>query len=104
MSPLPQRMIEEMKVRNPSPATQRSYVNAAVVASAAILAARAHLLGIEDVYAYQVHFVSHSICWSQLTKVVCALRSFYGVTLGCSDLPERIPHAKEPRKLPVVLS
>src|SRR3954447_23911248 len=36
--------------------------------------------------------------------MVCALRFYYGVTLGQANLPERIPHAREPRKLPVVLS
>jgi integrase len=39
-----------------------------------------------------------------LNQTVCALRFFYGVTLGYGDLPERIPYAREPRKLPVVLS
>jgi integrase/recombinase XerD len=32
------------------------------------------------------------------------LRSFYGVTLGEAAVPERIPYAREPRKLPIVLS
>ena len=35
---------------------------------------------------------------------VCALRFFYGVTLGDATLPERIPHGRGPGKLPVVLS
>ena len=54
--------------------------------------------------AYPVHLVAGGISWSGLNKVVCALRFFDGVTLRRSDLPERIPHAKEPRKLPVVPS
>jgi len=103
LSPLRQRMIEDIKVRNLSPATQRSYVNA-VVHFSRHFGRSPHLLGIEDVRTYQVHLVSRGISWSQLNKVVCALRFFYGVTLGCRDLPERIAHAKEPRKLPVVLS
>lgn len=37
-------------------------------------------------------------------QTVCALRFFYGVTLGRSDLPERIVYARTSRKLPVVLS
>ena len=41
--------------------------------------------------------------WPALNQTVCALRFFYGVTLGQSNLPERIPHAREPRRLPVVL-
>ena len=103
MSPLRQRMIEDIKVRNLSPATQRSYVNA-VVRFSRHFGRSPHLLDVEEVRAYQVHLVSRGISWSQLNKVVCALRFFYGVTLGRSDLPEGIPHAKEPRKLPVVLS
>jgi integrase/recombinase XerD len=33
---------------------------------------------------------------------VCALRFFYGVTLGHDAIPERIAYAREPRKLQVV--
>jgi integrase len=36
--------------------------------------------------------------------IVCALRFYYGVTLGEAFIPERIPYAREPRRLPVVLS
>nr|WP_283816002.1 tyrosine-type recombinase/integrase [Bradyrhizobium diazoefficiens] len=38
-----------------------------------------------------------------LNQIVCALRFFYGVTLGHSTIPERIAYARESRKLPVVL-
>jgi len=36
--------------------------------------------------------------------VSCALRFFFGVTLGRKDAAVRIVSAKEPKKLPVVLS
>ena len=39
-----------------------------------------------------------------LNQAVCALRFFFGVTLGRPELPERIPYARQPRRLPVVLS
>ncbi len=39
-----------------------------------------------------------------MNQIVCALRFFYGITLGQDDVPERIPYAREPRKLPVILS
>jgi integrase/recombinase XerD len=61
-------------------------------------------LGLEDVRAFQVHLVSAGISWPALNQTVCALRFFYGVTLGHGEIPERIPCAREPRKLPVVLS
>ena len=41
--------------------------------------------------------------WPALNQTVCALRFLYGVTLKQADLPERIPYARTPRKLPVVL-
>ena len=61
-------------------------------------------LGLEDVRAFQVHLVATGISWPALNQTVCALRFFYGVTLGHGAIPERIAYAREPRKLPVVLS
>jgi integrase/recombinase XerD len=49
------------------------------------------------------HLVAGGISWPAINQIVCALRFFYGVTLGKAALPERIAHAREPRKLPVVL-
>ena len=61
-------------------------------------------LGVEEVRAFQVHLVSSGISWPALNQTVCALRFFYGVTLGQAEIPQRIPYAREPRKLPVVLT
>src|SRR3954452_2760774 len=101
--PLRRRMIEDMTVRNLSPATQRSYVSA-VAKFSRHLGRSPDRLNLEDVRAFQVHLVSIGISWPALNQIVCALRFFYGVTLGEATIPERIPYAREPRKLPVVLS
>ena len=103
MSPLRRRMIEDMTIRNLSPATQQSYVHA-VSKFSRYFARSPDRLGLEDVRAYQVHLISKGISWASLNQVVCALRFFYGVTLGCGSIPERIAYAREPRKLPAVLS
>lgn len=103
VSPLRRRMIEDMTVRNLSPATQRSYLHA-VAKFSRYFARSPDRLGLEDVRAFQVHLVSTGISWPALNQTVCALRFFYGVTLGHGEIPERIPYAREPRKLPVVLS
>jgi len=103
MSPLRRRMIEDMTVRNLSPATQRSYIHA-VQKFSRYFGRSPDLLDLEDVRAFQVHLVSTGISWASLNQIVCALRFFYGVTLSQNDIPERIPYAREPRKLPVVLS
>jgi integrase len=103
MSPLRRRMIEDMTVRNLSPATQRSYVSA-VAKFSRHFGCSPDRLGLEEVRAFQVHLVAGGISWPALNQIVCALRFFYGVTLGQGTVPERIPYAREPRKLPVVLS
>ena len=101
-SPLRRRMTEDTTVRNLSPATQRSYISA-VSKFSRYFGRSPEKLELEDVRAFQVHLVSTGISWPGLNQIVCALRFFYGVTLGEADIPERIPHAREPRKLPVVL-
>ena len=103
MSPLRRRMIEDMTVRNLSPATQRSYVHA-VLRFARFFDCSPERLGLEDVRTFQVHLVAGGISWPALNQTVCALRFLYGVTLKQAELPERIPYARTPRKLPVVLS
>ena len=103
VSPLRRRMIEDMTVRNLSPATQRSYVHA-VTKFSRFFGCSPDRLDLEDVRSFQVHLVAGGMSWSAFNQTVCALRFFFGVTLGRAGLPERIPHAREPRRLPVVLS
>ena len=103
MSPLRRRMTEDMTIRNLSPATQRSYLHA-VSRFSQYFGHSPDRLGLEDVRAYQVHLASKGVAWGSLNLVVCALRFFYGVTLGEATIPERIAYAREPRKLPTVLS
>ena len=102
VSPLRRRMIEDMTVRNLSPATQRSYVHA-VTKFSRFFGRSPDWLNLEDVRTFQVHLVAGGMSRPALNQTGCALRFFYGVTLGQSNLPERIPHAREPRRLPVVL-
>lgn len=102
LSPLRRRMIDDMTVRNLSPATQRSYIHA-VAKFSRYFGRSPERLDIEDVRAYQVYLVAQGISWPSLNQTVCALRFFYGVTLGWNEIPERIAYAREPRKLPVIL-
>ncbi len=103
MSPLRRRMTEDMTIRNLSPATQRSYIHA-VSRFSLYFGHSPDRLGLEEVRAYQVHLASKGVAWGSLNQVVCALRFFYGVTLGEATSPERIAYAREPLKLPTVLS
>lgn len=102
MSPLRRRMIEDMTIRNLSPATQRSYLHA-VSKFSRFFCRSPDRLDLADVHTFQVHLVSQGISWASLNQTVAALRFFYGITLGRADVPERIAYAREPRRLPVIL-
>jgi site-specific recombinase XerD len=102
MSALRRRMIDDMTLRNLSPATQRSYLHA-VTKFSRYFGCPPDRLGLEDVRSFQVHLVSQGISWPALNQVVCALRFFYGVTLDRAEIPERIVDARTPRKLPSIL-
>jgi integrase/recombinase XerD len=75
MSPLRRRMIEDMTVRNLSPATQRSYVHA-VAKFSQYFGKPWDQLSLKDVRAYQVHLASKGLAWASFNQIVCALRFF----------------------------
>ena len=103
MNPLRRRMIEDMQVRNLSPVTQRCYVHA-VAKFAQHFNRSPDRLGLEEIRAYQIHLTAIGISWAGFNVAVCALRFFYGVTLGRTAMVERIPYARKRRQLPVILS
>ena len=104
ISPLRRRMIEDMTLRNLSPSTQQSYIYAVANFSCHFDNASPDRLGVEEVRAYQLHLVGRKRSWSHINQVTCALRFFYVVTLGRKEAIERIISAREPQKLPLVLS
>ena len=102
VTPLRQRMIEDMTIRNLSATTQASYVH--WVKSFALHIGRSpDQATIEEVRAFQLHLVRRKIAWATLNQAVSGLRFFFGVTLGRADLPVRIPYARKAKSLPVVL-
>lgn len=104
MTPLRQRMIEDMRVRNLSVATQRAYIDQ-VAKFARYFGKSPALLGPEEVRTYQVHLVyEKKLSWSAFNVAVCALRCLYQHTLHVDWAFEKIPYAKKTRKRPVILS
>ena len=105
MTPLRQRMLEDMQVRRLSPCTQRTYVET-VARFARYFDRSPARLGPEDIRAYQVHLTTERrLAPSSLVVAVSALRFLYRVTLKKRwTLDEVIPQPKRPRSLPVVLS
>ncbi len=104
ISPLRRRMIDDMTIRNLSPATQQSYTLCGCQVQPPFWPLTGPA-GLEDVRAYQLHLDrAAAIMGAYQSSRVCALRFFYGVTLGRTDAHEHIVAAREPQKLPVVLS
>jgi len=101
-SALRRRMIDDMTLRNLSPATQRSYLHAVAKFSRHFGCSPVRL-GLEDVRSFQLHLVSQGISWPALNQTVCPLRFSHGVTMDCAEIPERIIYARTPRKLPTIL-
>ena len=105
MTPLRQRMREDMQVRNLSPHTQRAYIEN--VARFARHFGRSPVeLGPEEIRSYQVYLTrERKLAPSSLGIAVCALRFLYKVTLKQPwSFDDLIPAPKKPRRLPVVLS
>jgi integrase/recombinase XerD len=67
VSPLRRRMIDDMMIRNMSPATQRSYIHA-VKRFSRHFGRSPDKLGLEDVRTFQVHLVSQGISWPALNQ------------------------------------
>lgn len=103
MSPLRQRMIEDMTIRNLSLATQQSYIYA-IAKFSRHFGCSPDRLSLEQVRAYQLHLIKQKRSWSHINQVACALRFFYGVTLGHTEAFERIVGGQKPDKLPLVLN
>jgi integrase/recombinase XerD len=63
ISPLRRRMMEDMTVRNLSPATQRSYVSA-VSKFSRFFGRSPDTPTLEDVRTFQVHLASKGVAWA----------------------------------------
>ena len=105
MTPLRQRMTEDMQVRNLALNTQESYLQQ-VTQFAGFFKKSPELLGPEDIRTYQVYFTNEKkLATSSVLIAVSALRFLYGVSLKKDwSFEDVIPTGKKPQKLPVVLS
>ena len=103
VTPLRQRMIDDMAIRNMSPLTQKAYIRA-VKNFSAFYKQSPDTLTFEDVRNYQLHLMSRGLEVATIIPIMCALRFFYGTTLGRSGVAEQIPLARKADTLPAVLA
>jgi integrase/recombinase XerD len=104
MTPLRQRMIEDMRLRNFAPRTVQVYVER-VATFAKHFGKSPERLGLAEIRAYLLFLVREKrASWSYYNQALCALRFLYRVTLGKDWVLQGIPCPKGEKKLPVVLS
>ena len=103
ISPLRQRMIEDMTIRKLTPKTQHDYVQR-VKNFAAFLGRSPDTASFEDVRRYQLHLATSGAGVPTLNQSVSTLRFFFKITLGRADIVNHTQFIHVPRKLPVVLS
>src|SRR4051794_13158786 len=103
VSPLRQRMIEDMTIRNLAPKTQHGYIRT-IKQFAAFLGRSPDTASFEDVRRFQLHLAARGVGPGALNQAVSALRFLFRITLGRRDIVEHTPFVHKPHKLPVVLS
>jgi len=104
VSPLRQRMIEDMVVRNFAPNTQESYLRQ-VSLFARHFQKSPEQLGPEEIRAYQIYLAEErKVSVGTRIVAVSALRFLYAVTLQCDWTVQLIPAPKKDHRLPVILS
>jgi site-specific recombinase XerD len=104
MRSLRKKMLQDLRIRNYSPRTIKTYVYW-VAQYAKHFGRSPDLLGPDDIRAYQVYLVEgKKMSWSSFNQAVCALRFFYKVTLGQELVVDHIPYPRREKRLPVVLS
>jgi site-specific recombinase XerD len=103
ISPLRQRMIEDMTVRKFGAATQQSYIRAVKTLSE-FLGRPLTTATAEDLRRFQVHQSGTGAQPSVMNNTVSALRFFFRVTLDRPEMARHLTLVRQPRKLPNVLS
>jgi integrase len=103
ISPLRQRLIEDMAIRRLGPKTQHDYIRH-VKRFSDFPGRSADKATAEDVHRYQLWLASIGTTVPTVNVSATALRFFFRVTLRLHDLAEEVVSTREPRRLPVVLS
>ena len=103
ISPLRQRLIDDMNMRRFSPATQHSYIRD-VGRFATFLGRSPDTATADDVRRFQIEQRDAGVPAPTMNSIVSALRFFFTHTIDRPDLARKLIRVAHPRNLPVVLS
>jgi site-specific recombinase XerD len=103
VSPLRQRMLEDMRMRKLEPRTQEAYIRA-VRKLSVFLKRSPDTATVEELRNFQLHLVDTGTSPITLNATLTGLKFFFDTTLGRSELMVRMQPVKLPRTIPAVLS
>lgn len=104
MTPLRQRMLEDMQLRNYAPATQKNYIHY-VAGLAKYFQTSPENLGLEDIRQYMLYLTNdRRLSPESINTFVTAAKFLYLQTLEMPCGEEQFPRVRRLHKLPVVLS
>ncbi|KTE17816.1 ATP-binding protein [Sphingopyxis sp. H115] len=103
ISPLRQRLIDDMTMRRFSKETQRNYLRD-VGRFATWLGRSPHTASAEDVRQFQIEQQQAGVPAPTMNSIVGALRFFFTHTLDRPDLARKLVRTRQVRKIPVVLT
>ena len=103
ISPLRQRMLDDLRMRKLSPKTQSAYIRA-VRNFTKYLGRSPDTATIDDLRNYQLHLVDAGTSPTSLNAAIIGLKFFFDVTLDRAELMAKMRPVRVPQRLPVVLS
>ena len=103
VSPLRQRLIEDMNARKLCAGTQRGHISSCK-RFAAFLKRSPDTATLEDIRRFQLHLAETGASICNRNRIMTGLRFLFRVTLRRLDLAAEIYHLREPQKIPLVMS
>ena len=103
VSPLRQRMIEDMNSRKLGAHTQRSHIHSCK-RFAAFLKRSPDTATAEDIRLFQLYLAETGMSICNRNRIMTGVRFLFRVTLRRHDLAAEIYHLREPQKIPLVMS
>ena len=103
ITPLRQRMIEDMNARKLCAGTQRGHIRSCK-RFAAFLKQSPDTATCEDIRGFQLHLAGTGMSICNRNRIMTGLRFLFRVTLRRLDLAAEIYHLREPQKIPQVIS
>jgi len=103
LSPLRQRMTEDMRMRKLELKTRTAYLRA-VKKLATFLKRSPDTATVEDLRRFQLYLVDQGTSPITINATIVGLKFFFDITLGRSELMAKMQTVHVPQKLPVVLS